>query len=413
MESLKAINFNFLEELFRSQTGTVWKAKYRNRGPAGGNPKGTKETALLSKFSSPFVVLKERRAAELGRAKSITRELELLQQLNHPNIIQCLGHFYDTARGGAAQNIDGVLYMVLEYAQGGDLYKDILRRKAQHEPYTESEIFHIFRQLCRGVQHLHEKGIVHRDIKALNVLLAKTKTTTPHTPASASSVDSGSGPHQWCYKLGDLGVGRELGTETVMLQTFYGTPLYSSPELCANQPYNELTDIWSLGVVLYELAALTHPFTAQNLMGLASAISTEEYPPIPALYSEFLNDIIAAMLQKDWQHRPRINEILGWLEDEQLPAHVAGRGSRGGRSRGGGGERSKSVAGHRGSERPPSSYSVSRGERGERGERRERRERREGRQDDAVVSGRRRQEEQAREEARFQQQQQQQQQRER
>ena len=177
LNNLRAVDFRFIEELFRSQTGTVWKAKYNNRGPAGGSggtAKGRIEstTARSLLANAPYVVLKERRAAELGRAKSITRELELLQQLNHPNIIRCLGHFYDTARGGAAQNIKGVLYMVLEYADGGDLYKDILARKTQQQPYQEYEILDIFHQLCRGVQHLHEKGIVHRDIKALNVLLS-------------------------------------------------------------------------------------------------------------------------------------------------------------------------------------------------------------------------------------------------
>ena len=371
MNDLRATSFQFVEELFRSQTGTVWKAKYRHRGAAGGSGgtargrhESSKSLSLLAE--APYVVLKERRAAELGRSKSITRELELLQQLNHPNIIRCLGHFHDKARGGAAQNIEGVLYMVLEYAEGGDLYKEILRRKEQNDPYDEHEILNIFQQLCWGVQHLHEKSIIHRDIKALNVLLSSERNPIEEK--------SHHGVQRWRYKLGDLGVGRELGLETVMLQTFYGTPLYSSPELCANDPYNELTDIWSLGVVLYELCALRHPFTAQNLMGLAQVISTGDYAPIPRLYSNFLQDIIAAMLQKDWRKRPRINEILGWLESETIgpigggsSGHGDGTGgsgeieemmkNKGERTRRNGGRPSKSVAGQRRGERPPSSQS--------------------------------------------------------
>ena len=103
-------------------------------------------------------MLKERRAAELGRAKSITRELDLLRQLNHPNVIQCLGYFYDNARGIRSSNEKGVLFMVLEYADGGDLYKEIVARKARHEMYQEKEILNIFNQLCRGLSHIHEKG---------------------------------------------------------------------------------------------------------------------------------------------------------------------------------------------------------------------------------------------------------------
>ena len=112
-----------------------------------------------------------------------------------------------------------------------------------------------------------------------------------------------------------MGVGRELSIETVMVNTFYGTPLYASPELCENKPYNELTDIWSLGVVLYELAALEHPFSGKNLMALANAISKSKYDPIPVQYSKFLVDLIAALLNKDQSQRPRIREILGWLDN--------------------------------------------------------------------------------------------------
>ena len=178
LEGIKASSFHFVEELFRSQTGTVWKAKYRSRGAAGGRRGGggatssstgssstgtgtsrSKDGHLTLLANAPFVVLKERRAAELGRAKSITRELDLLRQLNHSNVIQCLGYFYDNARGGIqSSNEKGVLFMVLEYADGGDLYKEILARKARHDMYQEKEILHIFHQLCQGLSHIHEKG---------------------------------------------------------------------------------------------------------------------------------------------------------------------------------------------------------------------------------------------------------------
>ena len=171
LDGIKASSFHFVEELFRSQTGTVWKAKYRSRGAAGGrrggggatNSSSTGSTSrskghLTLLANAPFVVLKERRAAELGRAKSITRELDLLRQLNHPNVIQCLGYFYDNARGIRSSNEKGVLFMVLEYADGGDLYKEIVARKARHEMYQEKEILNIFNQLCRGLSHIHEKG---------------------------------------------------------------------------------------------------------------------------------------------------------------------------------------------------------------------------------------------------------------
>ncbi|CAE7903134.1 nek2 [Symbiodinium sp. KB8] len=87
-----------------------------------------------------------------------------------------------------------------------------------------------------------------------------------------------------------------MSAETHVLNTFYGTPLYASPELCDNASYNEKTDIWSLGVVLYELAALRTPFDGKSLMALAKAISLAKYDPIPSSYSPGLARLIAVML---------------------------------------------------------------------------------------------------------------------
>jgi NIMA (never in mitosis gene a)-related kinase len=372
-------DFSFTEELFRSQTGTVWRVSFRKRAAAG-TSEALRQVGLRD---GATYVLKERRAPELGQQKTIMREIDLLRKLDHPNIVRCLGHFRGRARGGAPPRgggvrSDDVLYMVLEYANGGDLYKEVCRRKkvdnsrragagsrasggigaaaSGRHHFTEREVLDIFYQLCLGVQHLHERGIVHRDIKALNVLRSGKEG-------------------RWTYKLGDLGVGRELGLDTIMMQTFYGTPLYASPELCANQPYNELTDIWSLGVLLYEICALDHPFSARNLMGLAKAISEADYPPLAAdLYSPFLRDMVAAMLKKDWKKRPRINEVIGWLEvpgrrphplsaeeDEEEEGGVGVRARQSLVDDGVGTQRRpdsrKSRAGSKGTRRPPSAVS--------------------------------------------------------
>lgn len=73
-------------------------------------------------------------------------------------------------------------------------------------------------------------------------------------------------------KVADLGVSRQVSNATAFLTTFYGTPLYASPELCRSLPYDEKTDLWSLGVVLYEMACLAPPFVAPSLLGLGDAI---------------------------------------------------------------------------------------------------------------------------------------------
>lgn len=95
--------------------------------------------------------------------------------------------------------------------------------------FDESEIWALFFQICLGINELHSKGIVHRDIKSLNVMLNSNRTIA---------------------KIADLGVSRQVSNQTMFLTTFYGTPLYASPELCNGSPYTEKTDVWSLGVVL-------------------------------------------------------------------------------------------------------------------------------------------------------------------
>ena len=142
---------------------------------------------------------------------------------------------------------------------------------------------------------MHSNGVIHRDIKSLNIMMNSNGM----------------------LKIGDLGVSRQVGQDTMMLQTFYGTPLYASPELCENKPYCEKTDIWSLGVVLYEIACLQPPFSGPNLIALANAIKDARYPPITTEpgYSESLVRMVAMLLQRKQEKRPSIKQILSWFKE--------------------------------------------------------------------------------------------------
>ncbi|GMH95100.1 hypothetical protein TrST_g1575 [Triparma strigata] len=265
-EQLFLSDFHVLEELFRSAAGAVFKVR-------------RKKNRMLC-------VLKERKFAELGRKRDIMNEVALLERLDHPNVIKCYGHFWDHS--------NGALYMVLEYADSGDLYSHVLKRRTQKQYYPESTLWMMFYQLCLGLNHLHSNGVIHRDIKSLNIMMCK----------------------DGMVKIGDLGVSRQVGQETMMLQTFYGTPLYASPELCENKPYNEKTDIWSLGVVLYEIACLTPPFSGHNLIALAENIRSARYPAMPkGLYSESLTRMVAMLLQRNHSKRPSIKQILSWFKE--------------------------------------------------------------------------------------------------
>jgi len=94
--------------------------------------------------------------------------------------------------------------------------------------------------MCLGMLYLHSNKILHRDIKTINMFLSKDNT----------------------IKIGDLGVAKMLNQTANMAHTVVGTPYYLSPELCEEKPYNNKSDIWSMGCCLYEMCTLKHPFEA-------------------------------------------------------------------------------------------------------------------------------------------------------
>eukprot|EP00656_Telonema_subtile_P054284 TRINITY_DN8078_c0_g1_i3.p2 TRINITY_DN8078_c0_g1~~TRINITY_DN8078_c0_g1_i3.p2 ORF type:complete len:204 (-),score=32.29 TRINITY_DN8078_c0_g1_i3:31-642(-) len=89
-----------------------------------------------------------------------------------------------------------------------------------------------------------------------------------------------------------------------------GTPYYMSPELCENQPYGKASDVWSLGCILYELCVLKHAFDATNICGLIFKILNGSYPPIPDRYSPELRNLVARMLSRKPDDRPRLESII-------------------------------------------------------------------------------------------------------
>ena len=139
-----------------------------------------------------------------------------------------------------------------------------------------------------GLTHLHKNGIIHRDLKSMNVLLCDGAKVV---------------------KITDLGVSRQLSENTFLLKTLYGTPLYLSPEMVQGTPYNEKTDIWSLGVILYEMCALITPFQGSSLLALACAIKDGVVTPIPNCYSKLMHNFIRWLLIPDFNIRPSVADI--------------------------------------------------------------------------------------------------------
>lgn len=111
-------------------------------------------------------------------------------------------------------------------------------------------------------------------------------------------------------KLGDFGIARVLSNTRSKAKTVVGTPYYLSPEIIEGSPYSFKSDIWSLGVLLYEMCALCPPFNAGSLHQLAQRIIKGQFDKIPRQYSNGLGSLISSMLQKDPTRRPTINQLL-------------------------------------------------------------------------------------------------------
>jgi NIMA (never in mitosis gene a)-related kinase len=135
----------------------------------------------------------------------------------------------------------------MEYCEHGDLHKLLRKRKDPNDEnknkyLTENIVWKFFIQICIGLYHLHSNKILHRDLKTLNIFLTKENK----------------------IKIGDLGVAKILDNIENFATSKVGTPYYLSPEVCEDRPYNNKSDIWSLGCILYELCTLKHPFEAKN-----------------------------------------------------------------------------------------------------------------------------------------------------
>ncbi|XP_054128178.1 serine/threonine-protein kinase Nek5 isoform X4 [Melozone crissalis] len=146
-----------------------------------------------------------------------------------------------------------------------------------------------FVQISLGLKHIHDKKILHRDVKAQNVFLSNNGRVA---------------------KLGDFGIARQLNSTTEFAHTCVGTPYYLSPEICENRPYNNKTDIWSLGCVLYELCALKHPFQGNSLHELVLKICRGRFQPVSLNYSYDLRILISQLFKISPRDRPSINSIL-------------------------------------------------------------------------------------------------------
>src|SRR5579859_4713375 len=217
-------------------------------------------------------------ASDPDLVRRFIREGEALRALNHPNIVKLL----------SAVEHDGQHYLVMEYVSGGSL--DDLLRKTPRLPVAR--VLAIALELADALARAHHLKIIHRDIKPANVLLAEDGTP----------------------RLTDFGVARVGETSTTRKGTVIGTVAYVCPEALHDEALDARADLWSFGVMLYEMLAGRRPFGGSSTGAVVSAILNQRTPDLEASRPDApvaLVDLIYRMLEKSREQRIPSARLVG------------------------------------------------------------------------------------------------------
>lgn len=165
---------------------------------------------------------------------AVKLEADILKELNSDFVTKYINSFFPNPKK---------LIIVMEYCRYGDLDYQIKEMKKLNKKYTEDQIMYYFSQLMLALKDIHSARIMHRDIKAMNVFIG-----------------DGNKPH-----VGDFGVSKVSEPGDKDKGSLIGTIFYMAPEVCDRKPYRFQSDVWSMGIVLYELLSLERPFEAKGI----------------------------------------------------------------------------------------------------------------------------------------------------
>ena len=244
------------------------------------------------------------------RAETLN-EASILRRAQSPHVVTYVDSWEDPE--------SDCLYIVMEHA-GEDL--SVVMRESGGT-LSEDDVWRCLLPVVQGLAHLHSVRVLHRDLKPANVFCS-AREEGDEASSTGGLIAGGSR-----VVIGDLGLGRVLGAHSDFAKTGVGTPLYFSPELCKEEPYDHKSDVWALGCLAHELLTGCPPFTAENQIALASKIVSAPLPPLPEETSPDLAFVISMALTKDPAQRPSAADLLGLscvrtrLEREALRSIVA------------------------------------------------------------------------------------------
>ena len=258
--------YDFIEIIGQGMYGKVYKA--------------------LNKYEQKYYAIKTLNIQNVSQKErlNIETEIKLLQELKHPNIVLYKESFLDEN-----QNLN----IVTTFCEDGDLYQKIFQTQKNYFP--EKTIINALVQLLLGLSYIHDKKIVHRDIKTKNIFIQNEHT----------------------LRIGDFGIAKIFNSnnpnnnKNYGINKMVGTPLYMAPECFKqNKKYSYKSDIWSLGCCIYEMCNLKHAFEGQFFPAVSVKISEGKRLPVNKIYSKELRNIIDYMLDLNMRNRPTIAFLL-------------------------------------------------------------------------------------------------------
>ncbi|XP_073729094.1 uncharacterized protein [Misgurnus anguillicaudatus] len=202
-------------------------------------------------------------------------ELKFLLQLSHPHIVHHKEIITDS----------DCLYLLLEHCEGGDLAQKIKNKKKGTDQFSENEILDCIVKICMALKYLHDQQILHKNLQPESIFFTSFET----------------------IRLGEFGVIHQWSTEEPIAEN---KPSYVAPEILNGKPYEEKTEIWRLGCVIYELCMLKCAFPAILSVEIVQNILTSSYEALPLTISEDLRQLIKDTLHPDPACRPSVSEIL-------------------------------------------------------------------------------------------------------